>query len=92
MPNDANAYCNRGDVKQESGDHEGAIHDYNKAIEINPNDVRVYHNRGIAKQMSGDHEGAMHDYNKAIEINPKPGGPRYDILQSRKDKTRVGRP
>jgi tetratricopeptide (TPR) repeat protein len=36
-PNDANAYYNRGIVRYELGDKQGAIDDYIQGIKINPN-------------------------------------------------------
>ena len=52
------------------GDKEGAIADYNKAIEIKPDYALAYNNRGNARYNLGDKEGAIADYNKAIEIKP----------------------
>ncbi|MBA4313053.1 MAG: hypothetical protein C0417_10535 [Chlorobiaceae bacterium] len=69
-PDDAEAYCNRGDTKYYFQDYGGAIQDYNKAIELNPNDALTYYSRGNAKGKLGDHRGAIQDYNKAIELNP----------------------
>ena len=51
-------------------DLEGALQDYNKAIELNPNYAEVFNNRGILKKGMNDLEGALQDYNKAIELNP----------------------
>ncbi|MEM7184934.1 MAG: tetratricopeptide repeat protein, partial [Spirochaetota bacterium] len=49
-------------------DHEKAIEDYTKAIDINPEDVDAYCNRGIAHYYLKDYEKAMEDYTKAIDI------------------------
>ncbi len=65
------AYYNRGAAKIEKGDLDGAIADYNRAIELNPKDARAYNNRGIAKRAKGDLDGAIADYNRAIELDPK---------------------
>jgi len=67
----ADTYYNKGNAKSRSGDYQGAIDDYSKAIEINPQDADAYYNRGIAKRESGDNQGAIADYGKAIEINPQ---------------------
>ena len=67
----ATQYFNQGVEKYEVGNYQGAIADWNKAIEINPQDALAYYNRGLAKYDSGDHQGAIVDYNKAIEINPQ---------------------
>ena len=53
------------------GDHEGAIADYDKALELNPQYTEAYNSRGNAKYASGDHEGAIADYDKAIECDPQ---------------------
>ncbi len=60
-----------GNAKQAKGDLDGAIDDYNRAIEINPIDIDAYSYRGIAKARKGDLEGAIADYTRAIELNPK---------------------
>ena len=52
------------------GDEEGAMKDYDKAIELNPNYSGAYNNRGNLRGDMGDVEGAMKDYDKAIELNP----------------------
>jgi len=69
--NSAEEYFYSGVEKANSGDYEGAIEDYNKAIEINPKDAEAYNNRGVAKWDLGDDRGAIEDYNKAIEIKPR---------------------
>ena len=46
---DSSFYFKRGTSKYESGDYQGAIKDYTKAIEIDPYTVLLYVNRGNAK-------------------------------------------
>ncbi len=70
-PEFADAYINRGLVKNELQDYEGSIEDYNKAIELDPKCSLAYNNRGYTKHKKGDFEGALSDYNKAILLNPK---------------------
>ena len=69
----AEFYTNRGNKKGVSGDHYGAISEYNKAIEINPNYDSAYANRGATKMNLKNYYGALSDYNKAIGINPSDG-------------------
>ena len=59
----------QGNTKLDTGDINGAISDYTKAIEINPNYSDAYVNRGVAKGNSGDNAGAISDYSKAIKID-----------------------
>ena len=67
----ADAYINRGLVKNELQDYDGSIEDYNKAIELDPKCSLAFNNRGYTKYKKGDYEGALADYNKAILLNPK---------------------
>lgn len=67
----AQEYSNKGSEKAKLQDYQGAIADYNKAIEINPKFAEAYSRRGNAKLKLQDHRGAMADYNKAAEVDPK---------------------
>ena len=69
---------NRGNVKKEKKDLEGAINDYNEAIRLNPQDALAYNNRGLAKKEKEDLEGAINDYNEAIRLNPQEAFPYYN--------------
>ncbi len=64
-------YNNRGNSYGDLGQHERAIEDYDKAIEINPEYAAAYYNRGNSYGDLGQHERAIEDYDKAIEINPE---------------------
>ena len=67
---DADFYLNRGDDKYSLGDYQGAIADYDKAIELNPNNADTYFYLGYAKSNLGEYQAAITDYDKAIELNP----------------------
>ena len=47
---DAIAYYNRGNAKDDKGDLDGAIADYNRAIELDPKLAIAYNNRGNAEK------------------------------------------
>jgi tetratricopeptide (TPR) repeat protein len=51
-------------------DLDGAIADYNRAIELDPLVANTYLNRSSAKQMKNDLEGAIKDCDAAIKIRP----------------------
>ncbi|MFN9615001.1 MAG: tetratricopeptide repeat protein, partial [Dolichospermum sp.] len=79
-------YLNRGNVRYQLGDKQGAIDDYTQAIKINPNLAQAYYNRGIVRDDLGDKPGAIDDYNLAIKFNPNlaqaynnRGNVRYDL-------------
>ncbi|MGL4392683.1 MAG: tetratricopeptide repeat protein [Fusobacteriaceae bacterium] len=56
--------------KYSSGNMEGAIDDFTRAIQIKPNSFDAYYNRGLAKYLKSNFDGAISDFEKAIEINP----------------------
>lgn len=43
-------------------DYNGAIADYNKAIDLKPNDPEAYFNLGLAKDNLEDYKGAIKDF------------------------------
>jgi len=71
-------YIYRGIAKIELGDYEGAIEDYDKAIELNGEMKTSYFNRGIVKGKLGDYEGEIEDYNKAIELDGEDADAYYN--------------
>jgi eukaryotic-like serine/threonine-protein kinase len=72
-------YNNRGIEKYNLNDIEGALADYNKAIEIDPKNSNAYNNRGnLRTDKLNDTKGALADYNKAIEIDPQNAYPYYN--------------
>jgi tetratricopeptide (TPR) repeat protein len=58
-PGYVDAYNNRGVVRKEKGDYDGAIADYNEAIRLDPLHVSAYNNRGLARSSKGDRKGAL---------------------------------
>ncbi len=64
-------FFNRAQDKFEVANYEGAILDYNKALELSPTEIcLVYSMRGNAKCNLGDFEGAISDQNKALDFDP----------------------
>ena len=72
-PTIASAYAFRGDIKDVSGDHHGAIADYNIALKLNPNYQYGYATRCDTKRELEDYSGAKADCTKAIGLNPGDG-------------------
>ena len=66
-----NTFIERGNAYVRKGEHDKAISEYNKAIEISPKYASAYTYRGIAYVRKGQHDKAISDYNKAIKINPR---------------------
>ena len=64
-------FFNRAQDKVEVANYEGAILDYNKALELFPAEIGlVYSMRGNAKRNLGDFEGAIYDQNQALACDP----------------------
>ena len=68
----------RGIVHLEKGEHDRAISDYTKAIEINPRFAMAYGNRGNAYSNKGRYDQAFSDFSKALEINPRDAEAYYN--------------
>ena len=77
--NSAVAYNNRGLLKSDRNDFQGAISDYNKAIALCPTYDLAYYNRGCVKLNNlNDNTGAKADFNMAISINNKYANSYYN--------------
>jgi len=70
-------YFYSGVEKVEAGDYEGAIKEFDKAIEINPKDARAYNGRGVSKIFLGQKDSGCLDLTKAMEL----GEPHHAIKQ-----------
>jgi tetratricopeptide (TPR) repeat protein len=67
-PSDAESFLKRGLVRQAHGEHDAAIEDFTKAIELDGNLAKAYAARGVSKETKGDGDGAKSDYSKSIQI------------------------
>ncbi len=63
-------YYIRGNTLLDLGDKQGAIDDFNKAIELKPDFAEVYNSLGNAHSALGNQQRAIDDYTKAIELQP----------------------
>ena len=70
QPTFAYVYIVGGYAKQFVGYNEGAIADYDKAIEIESDFAPAYLSRGEVKAELRDYRGAIEDFTRAIELSP----------------------
>ena len=63
---DAEFYCNRGNAYLDKGQHQRAILDYTRALEINPRYADAYVNQGNAHAERGIAGGITEAYYRAI--------------------------
>ncbi|MFN6481410.1 MULTISPECIES: tetratricopeptide repeat protein [unclassified Nostoc] len=67
-----------GEKKYEAGNYEGAIEDFNQAIELDPQNALAYNRRGDAYYRLGDYEQAQADSSQAILLNPQDANAYFD--------------
>ena len=67
-PHQANAYHNRGWIKNAKGDLDGAFADYSKAIELNPQNAKAFHGRGNLNYNLRHFAAALDDFRKECEL------------------------
>ena len=68
---DPPSICPAGFILRRKGQHDLAIADYTKAVELNPKDQQTYFLRGLAYDKIGQDELAIADFTKVIELDPK---------------------
>jgi hypothetical protein len=64
------AFLNRGNARSDTGDMDGAIDDYSKAIGLDSRKAEAYNNRGMILAMRSNFEEAEMDFSKALSIFP----------------------
>jgi len=71
-PGFVGALINRGNLKLENGDNEGALDDYNRVLTLEQNDreiiTSIYFNRGNANYLLDNKTGACEDWTRAMEL------------------------
>lgn len=65
---EAATYVNRGVLLMRRGDHEKAIKDYRKAIQLRPELAEAHINHGVALFYQGDNKASLAAYDKAISL------------------------
>ena len=70
LHHDSLAEFSAGLTCTQSGDYQGAIDHYTKALDRNPRFAIAYNNRGVAYYENGDYQRAIQDYTRAIDLNP----------------------
>ncbi|MEM9353624.1 MAG: tetratricopeptide repeat protein [Planctomycetota bacterium] len=61
----------RGQTKLDAGDAEGALDDFDAALDFDPNNWRARHNRGISLAQFGELAEAFDDINRVITEKPR---------------------
>lgn len=87
-PEYVDAYNNRGVVRYEKGDFEGAFADYDQAIRVNPSYAKPYKNRGLALQRQGDLKRANADFEQYLRLDGRDKDNVRDWIRANEEKLR----
>ncbi|MBD2533284.1 tetratricopeptide repeat protein [Nostoc flagelliforme FACHB-838] len=78
VSDDQSTLYQKGVNKYDAGNYEGAIEDFNQAIELDPQNALAYNRRGDAYYRLGDYEQAQADSSQAILLNPQDANAYFD--------------
>ncbi|HEV2666090.1 MAG TPA: tetratricopeptide repeat protein, partial [Blastocatellia bacterium] len=71
VPEAAVIHYNRGVIRYDLHDWDGAIADFDEALMLNPHRVMALIKRGNARFNKGDLDEAINDFNQAIRLDPR---------------------
>lgn len=63
-------YYNRGLIYGKAGNHQRAIDNYSKAIELDPKFAPAYYNRGVVLKTLNQAKEALGDLQQYLELTP----------------------
>ncbi len=67
-PKEPYSYSQRGFIKLNMNDLQGALQDYTQALKLDAQDADYWFNRAIVKEKMKDNAGALEDYTQAIKV------------------------
>ena len=70
-PQTAADFSARAAKRVTDNDLDGALADYDKALELDPKNLKTCYRRGLVRQTKGDLQGALADYNSVLSHDPK---------------------
>lgn len=86
-PDDAKTLYKLGSVLSDKGDHEMAVEELSRAVEIDEDHARAWFRLGLSQQALTEYPAAVESFSKSIRANPRmkmdeddPGGAAYHAL------------
>ena len=70
VPNNAQAYLNRGNLFVRMGQLDTGLEDYTRVIELEPTHFEGWYNRGSTRVAAGKYDEAISDLTEAIKMKP----------------------
>jgi tetratricopeptide (TPR) repeat protein len=75
----ARAYFNRGVALANTGDHDRAIADFSRAIQLDPKPARAFYDRGVAYAAKNDLDRSVADWDAALRLDPSLAAAHYNL-------------
>jgi tetratricopeptide (TPR) repeat protein len=84
-------YHNRALAYWKKNQHDSAIQDYNKAIELNAREYSLFYDRGNLFLIKRQYDNAIKDYDKALALNPRHAKSYFNRGAAYADKSQYDR-
>jgi tetratricopeptide (TPR) repeat protein len=84
-PRSPRAHCDLAFVLEQKGDHDEAVAEFTKAVEVAPENAVVWNVRGSFYRNLHQHEKALADYSRAIKLKPDLAEAWWDRSNSYRD-------
>ena len=69
-PKTSEDFSERGLKRHSTGNLNGALADYDKALDLDPSNLQACYRRALARQLKGNLNGALADYNAVLSVDP----------------------
>lgn len=78
-PNNTRALQGLADVNDHMGNHDEALHWYNKALDFDPYNAEIWYNKGLTLRKTGYQEEGLMCIRKGISLAMSAPSPRFRV-------------
>lgn len=64
-------YCKRGEAREDTGQNDEALADFELSLKLNPNHWMALHHRGVSHAENGNLDAALADFNRVVQLSPR---------------------